>query len=194
MVGGNCWRTTGDIEDTWPRTTSLGFGQAAYCAYAGPGHWNDPDLLMLGKLGDHPTRLTPNEQMTQISLWCMLSAPLLLSCDLTALDDFTLGLLTNDEVLSVNQDLLGRQAQCVAKQDQCEVWARDLGDGSKAVALFNRSWGREAIAVHWKDLGLSGKQTVRDLWRQKDLGVLADGFETSVPWHGVVLIRVTALP
>ena len=112
-VGGNCWRTTGDIGDSWGSMAGIGFSQNGHEKYAGPGHWNDPDMLVVGMVGWgdlHPTGLTPNEQYTHISLWCLLAAPLLIGCDMAQLDDFTLGLLTNDEVLEVNQDPLGKQA------------------------------------------------------------------------------------
>ncbi len=193
-VGGNCWRTTGDITDTWESMSEIGFSQAGHEPYAGPGHWNDPDMLVVGKVGWgpslHPTRLTPNEQYTHISLWCLLAAPLLIGCDMTQLDDFTLGLLTNDEVLAVNQDPLGTQARRISKDGDLEVWAKKMEDGSHAVGLFNRGrWIKEATLL-WKDLGLKGDRKVRDLWRQKDLGTFNGRFSAEVPRHGVVLVRV----
>lgn len=194
-TGGNSWRTTGDITDTWGSMSGIGFSQNGHEKYAGPGHWNDPDMLVVGNVGWsanlHPTRLTPNEQYTHISLWCLLSAPLLIGCDMTRMDDFTLNLLSNDEVLAVDQDSLGRQASRVAKDDLVEVWAKDLDDGSKAVGLFNRGEGETRVTAKWSDLGISGKQTVRDLWRQKDVGQFNDTFEASVPRHGVVLVKIS---
>ncbi len=193
-VGGNSWRTTGDIVDTWGSMSRIGFGQVGHEKYAGPGHFNDPDMLVVGKVGWgpslHPTRLTPNEQYTHISLWCLLAAPLLIGCDMTQLDDFTLNLLSNDEVLEVNQDPLGRQAGRVAQNGPLEVWAKDMEDGSKAVGLFNRGYGEAPVTVNWSDLGLAGKQKVRDLWCQKDLGGFTGSFTASVPRHGVVLVRI----
>ena len=193
-AGGNSWRTTGDIVDTWGSMSRIGFGQVGHEKYAGPGHFNDPDMLVVGKVGWgpslHPTHLSPNEQYTHISLWCLLDAPLLIGCDMTQLDDFTLNLLSNDEVLEVNQDPLGRQAGRVAQNGQVEVWAKDMEDGSKAVGLFNRGYGEAPVTVNWSDLGLTGKQKVRDLWRQKDLGEFSDSFTASVPRHGVVLVRI----
>jgi alpha-galactosidase len=193
-IGGNSWRTTGDIQDTWSSMSRIGFGQAGHEKYAGPGHFNDPDMLVVGKVGWgprlHPTRLTPNEQYTHISLWCLLASPLLIGCDMTQMDDFTLSLLTNDEVLEVNQDPLGRQAARVAQNGPLEVWTKDMEDGSKAVGLFNRGYGGTSVTAHWSDLGLAGKQKVRDLWRQKDLGEFTDSFTVSVPRHGVVLVRI----
>ena len=193
-VGGNSWRTTGDINDSWGSMANIGFRQAGHEKYAGPGHFNDPDMLVVGKVGWgrlHPTRLTPNEQYTHISLWCLLASPLLIGCDMTQLDDFTLGLLTNDEVLDVNQDPLGRQAARVTQNGMLEVWAKDLEDGSKAVGLFNRGSGEETVTANWADLGLSGEQTVRDLWRQKDLGKFTGQFQAKVGRHGVVLVKIT---
>jgi alpha-galactosidase len=193
-VGGNCWRTTGDITDTWSSMSGIGFGQAGHERYAGPGHWNDPDMLVVGYVGwssrVRPTRLTPNEQYTHISLWCLLCAPLLIGCDMTRLDEFTLNLLTNDEVLDVNQDALGRQAARIVKNGAAEIWAKDLEDGSKAVGLFNRGEDETTIVLKWSNLGLSGKLKVRDLWRQKDLGKFSGQFQTGVPRHGVVLLKV----
>jgi alpha-galactosidase len=193
-VGGNCWRTTYDIVDTWGNMTGLGFNQNGYEKFAGPGHWNDPDMLVVGHVGWgpklHPTRLTPNEQYTHISLWCLLAAPLLIGCDMTKLDDFTLGLLTNDEVLEVNQDPLGTQAARVSRHGAGEVWAKRMEDGSLAVGLFNRGPTGARLTARWRDLGLSGQQRVRDLWRQQDIGVFAGQFAAAVPRHGVVLVRL----
>jgi alpha-galactosidase len=192
--GGNSWRTTGDITDSWSSMAGIGFNQSGHEKFAGPGHFNDPDMLVVGKVGWgpslHPTRLTPNEQYTHISLWCLLASPLLIGCDMTQIDDFTLSLLTNDEVLEVDQDPLGRQAARVAQTGDLEVWAKDMEDGSKAVGLFNRGSLKASVSAKWADLGLTGKQKVRDLWRQKDLGAFANAFSTTVPRHGVVLIRL----
>jgi alpha-galactosidase len=195
-VGGNSWRTTGDITDSWESMTGIGFSQTGHEAYAKPGNWNDPDMLVVGKVGWgpqlHPTRLTPNEQYTHISLWCLLSSPLLIGCDMTQMDDFTLNLLTNDEVLEVSQDPLGKQASRVFKDGDLEVWAKEMEDGSKAVGLFNRGPWKSEITVRWNDLGINGKQLVRDLWRQKDLGSFSDEFKALVPRHGVVLLKIVA--
>jgi alpha-galactosidase len=192
-VNGNCWRTTGDINDSWGSMAGIGFSQNGHEKYAGPGHWNDPDMLVVGMVGWgnlHPTNLTPNEQYTHISLWCLLASPLLIGCDMTKLDDFTLGLLTNDEVLEVNQDPLGKQAARLVQNGSLEVWAKEMQDHSIAVGLFNRGRIERPVTVKWSDLGISGKQIVRDLWRQKDLGTFEKEFTAKVPRHGVVLIRV----
>jgi alpha-galactosidase len=192
----NSWRTTGDIRDTWPNMAGIGFAQDKWAPFAGPGHWNDPDMLVVGHVGWgpqlHPSRLTPDEQYTHISLWCLLSAPLLLGCDLEHLDKFTLGLLTNDEVLEIDQDPLGKQATRVASHGEVDVYLKPLEDGSKAIGLFNRGSTTTTGLADWSDLGLTGKQRVRDLWRQKDLGTFDEKFETEVPPHGVVLIKVNS--
>ncbi|HEY5912247.1 MAG TPA: NPCBM/NEW2 domain-containing protein [Verrucomicrobiae bacterium] len=196
-VGGNCWRTTGDITDTWNSMAGIGFGQAGHEKFAGPGRWNDPDMLVVGYVGwsarVRPTKLTPNEQYTHISLWCLLCSPLLIGCDMTRLDEFTLNLLTNDEVLEVNQDPLGRQAGRVAKRGEIEIWAKDMEDGSKVVGLFNLGEEQSPATLDWADVGLKGKQTVRDLWRQQDVGSFTAQFQTQVPRHGVVLVKLTSI-
>ena len=192
-VDGHTWRTTGDIVDTWSSLSGIGFRQDPAAPFAKPGNWNDPDMLIVGKVGWgnlHPSRLTPNEQYTHISLWCLLSAPLLIGCDMTQLDAFTLNLLENDEVLAVDQDPLGKAAMTVAKNGETRVYAKTMADGSKAVGLFNLGETETQVQVNWADLGLKGKLNVRDLWRQKDLGKFKNTFTATVPRHGVVLIKV----
>jgi alpha-galactosidase len=195
-VGGNLWRTTGDITDTWESLRDIGFSQVADAPYAGPGHWNDPDMLVVGWVGWgpslHPTHLTPDEQYTHISLWCLLSAPLLIGCDLERLDEFTLGLLTNDEVLALDQDPAGRQAAPKVKAGNIQVWVKELADGGRAVGIFNLGENSEKYALDLKALGCAAKAKVRDLWRQKDLGEFSDTFEASVPARGVVLVKLGA--
>jgi alpha-galactosidase len=194
-IEGNSWRTTGDITDTWESMDGIGFQQVGHSKFASPGHWNDPDMLVIGKVGWGPrlrdSRLTPNEQYVHITLWTLLAAPLLLGNDLTQMDDFELNLVTNDEVLAVHQDPLGKSADRVAKNDELEVWARPLADGSVAVGLFNRDEMDMKVGVSWSDLGISGKRKVRDLWRQKDLGVFADSFSAIVPRHGTVFVKIS---
>lgn len=200
----NLWRTTGDIVDTWDSVTRNGFTQDRWAAFTGPGHWSDADMLVLGKVGWgpnlHPTRLTPDEQYSHMSLWCLLSAPLILGCDLAQLDDFTLGLLTNDEVLAINQDSLGKQATQFSNIDGKIVYAKTLEDGSYAVGLFNRGDAETTITLKWGPWGNLPTERVgmtfrvRDLWRQQDLGEFKDSFETKVAPHGVVLVRLIAVP
>jgi alpha-galactosidase len=193
----NSWRTTGDIRDTWNSMSKIGFAQDRWTPFAGPGHWNDPDMLVVGYVGWgprlHPSRLAPDEQYTHISLWCLLSAPLLIGCDMERLDPFTLSLLTNDEVLAIDQDPLGREARRVALDDQQhrQAWAKPLENGSVAVGLFNAAPTPGRCVVTWQELGLAGPQVARDLWRQKDLGVFDGKFESDVASHGVCLITLT---
>jgi alpha-galactosidase len=191
----NSWRTTGDIRDTWASMSRNGFSQDKWRPFAGPGHWNDPDMLVVGNVGWgpklHASRLTPNEQYTHISLWCLLASPLLIGCPIEQLDPFTLSLLTNDEVLAVDQDELGREAAQFRVEGDRQIWVKELADGSRAIGLFNLGEGPQKISLAWSQLGLSGVQQVRDLWRQQDLGARARDFTAVVPRHGVVLIRVT---
>ena len=192
------WRTTTDINDNWKRVAGdIGFAQDAWAASARPGHFNDADMLVVGQLGGripsqlHPSKLTPDEQYTHISLWCLLSSPLLMGCDLEKMDDFTLSLLTNDEVLEVDQDSLGKQAVQVGGHGDLKIYAKPLDDGSLAVGLFNIGAMEATVTANWPDLKLTGKQTVRDLWRQKDLGVFDEKFDAKVAPHGVVLVRIS---
>jgi alpha-galactosidase len=193
-VGGNMWRTHGDLEDNWKRISSIGFDQARMAPYSRPGHWNDPDMIMVGMLGMgpklHPTGMNPDEQITQFSLWSLVAAPLIISCDLTRIDAFTLALLSNDEVIAVDQDPLGKAATPRIKDGQTEVWARPLWDGTLAAGLFNRGEHTAVVSATWEALGVSGPQPVRDLWRQKDVGVFLESFSAEVPAHGTVLIKV----
>ncbi len=201
-AGGNLWRTTGDIVDTWSSVYTIIQKNAPLYPYARPGHWNDPDMLVVGRVGWGPSlresRLTANQQYCHISLWCLSSSPLILGCDLTQLDDFTRNLLTNDEVLAINQDTLGKQGRMVIQKDGIEVWMKDLADGSKAIGIFNLAPAEldESIprdySLSWESIGLAGPLAVRDLWRQKDLGVYRDAFPVGLPECGVSLIKVTA--
>ncbi|MHC1704566.1 MAG: putative Ig domain-containing protein [Tenuifilaceae bacterium] len=192
-VNGNLWRTTGDITDTWESMRDIGFSQVSNQPFAGPGHWNDPDMLVVGWVGWgpnlHPTKLTPDEQYTHISLWSLLSAPLLIGCDLTKLDEFTLNLLTNDEVLSIDQDPLGYQAKQVIKDKDIQVWVKELADGTKAFGIFNLGDKSTKYSLNLSTIGISGSAALRDLWRQKDLGLFTGKYESTIPSHGVVLIK-----
>ncbi len=193
-VGGNCWRTTGDITDNWSSVESIGFGQAGHEKYAGPGHWNDPDMLVVGQVGWgpelHPTRLSPNEQYTHISLWALLASPLLIGCDMTQLDEFTYSLLTNDEVLDINQDPLGKQASRIVQYENLEIWSKDMEDGSKAVGLFNRGLFSASLTLGWQDIGINGSHIVRNVWSQTDEGTFDQKYTAIIPAHGVKLIRI----
>jgi alpha-galactosidase len=193
-LGGNLWRTTGDITDTWSSMSGIGFSHSPKAVGAGPGGWNDPDMLVVGKLGwgDHPrpTRLKPNEQITHISLWAMLGAPLIIGCDLTQLDEFTKDLLTNHDIIEIDQDPLGKVATLKKKEGTSEIWTRPLFDGTVAVGLFNRAPQKTRIVVHWSDIGLQGTQPVRDLWLRRNLRAGAVGYAFDVPGHGAVVIKV----
>jgi alpha-galactosidase len=201
-VGGHSWRTAGDLGGSFEGIPAALFrdGFDVYARdqlhqHGGPGGWNDPDYLLLGYLsnwkgGTAPTPLTPNEQYTHVSLWCLVAAPLIFSGDITRLDDFTLSLLTNDELIAVDQDPLGRPGRRITKDEDLEVWAKEMEDGSKAVGLFNRGEMEATVTAKWSDLGLAGKQSVRDLWRQKDLGAFEGQFQAAVPRHGVVMLRL----
>ena len=195
------WRTTTDINDNWKRVAiDIGFAQDPWAASARPGHFNDADMLVVGQLGGripsqlHPSKLTPDEQYTHISLWCLLASPLLMGCDLEKMDDFTLSLLANDEVLEVDQDSLGKQAVQIGDDGDLKVYAKPMDDGSLAVGLFNTGPGEATVPAKWSDLKISGKQRVRDLWRQKDLGIFSEKFEATVASHGVVLVRIFPNP
>lgn len=196
-VGGNCWRTTGDIRDTWQKLKSIGFSQNGHEKFAKPGNWNDPDMLVVGYVGWsknlRPTYLSPNEQYTHISLWCMLNSPLLIGCDVTRLDNFTKSLLTNNEVIAVNQDELGIQASRYIQKDEIEVWAKKLADGSMAVGIFNLGDNPVNYTLNLVDLGLKGNYKVRDLWRQKNVSSSASSYNTSINRHGVSMIKLIAM-
>jgi len=193
-VDGNSWRTTGDIEDTWESLSTIGFSQDKCSPYAAPGRWNDPDMLVVGWVGWGPalhySQLTPDEQYTHITLWSLLASPLLIGCDLNQLDPFTLNLLTNDEVLAVNQDPLGKQGIQIRKTEEFEIWAKELEDGSKAVGLFNKTEKPVNVPVEMKDLAFEGICSIRDCWRQTDLGQVRDHFEMKVLPHGARMINL----
>ena len=189
FVDANSWRTTGDITDTWRSMYDIGFRkQAGLAPYAAPGHWNDPDMLIVGKVGWssnlRDSRLTPDEQYTHITLWTLLASNMLIGCDIAQMDDFTIGLLCNNEVNAINQDILGKQADRISKEGDIEVWGRPLSDGSMAIGFFNV--GSEDLQIDIKKFVPTG--TVRDLWRQKDL--TADEFKCTIPSHGCKYIKV----
>ncbi|MBV4357552.1 putative Ig domain-containing protein [Pinibacter aurantiacus] len=196
QVNGQSWRTTEDIEDTWQSLYSIGFHQDRLFSYAGPGHWNDPDMMIVGQVGWgenlHPSRLTPDEQYTHVTLWSLLSAPLLIGCDLSKLDNFTLQLLTNSEVIAVNQDLLGKQAQRVFNTDSTQVWMKELESGEKAIGIFNMSTKYRTVKVTWDSLGLTAPQQVRNIWRQQNVTANKLFYTAELPPHGVAFIKVVA--
>jgi alpha-galactosidase len=197
-AGAHSWRTAKDLGGAWVNIVDDGFdlfGRNEIQQFSGPGGWNDPYYLCLGYVGGGvPTTLTPNQQYAYVSLWCLVTAPLIYSGDITRLDEFTLSLLTNDEVIEVDQDPLGQAARRVTRIGDREVWAKDMEDGRKIVGLFNLDEAQTTARVSWSDLGITGKQTVRDLWRQKDLGTFEDQFSTTLGEFGVTLLSLRPAP
>jgi alpha-galactosidase len=185
-VGGNAWRTTGDISDNYSSMTLIGFGQAGLAKFAGPGHWNDPDMLEVGNGG-----MKLEEYRTHMSLWALLAAPLLAGNDLSTMKPETIALLTNREVIAIDQDRLGKQADRVRAEGTQEIWARPLADGSKAIGIFNRFDWPQAIEINFREFGFKGSVKARDIWAGKDLGGLTGQYKANVPSHGVVLLRVS---
>jgi alpha-galactosidase len=195
-VGGHCWRTTGDLGLS-PSFMQIGLSNARHHEYAQPGQWNDPDYILIGWVGNahqmgegQPTTLSPNQQYAYMSMWSLMAAPLIFSGEMTKLDEFTLNVLCNAEVIEVDQDPLGQQAKIISQTDDQLILAKDMEDGSKAVGLFNNSEIDMRISVKWSDLGIKGKHRARDLWRQKDIGFFTDQYEAKVPRHGVIMIRL----
>ena len=194
-VGGHLWRTTYDIRDNWTSLHEIGFTNRKNENTAGPGGWNDPDMLIVGRLGlgygpdIHNTYLTPDEQYTHLSLWVLQAAPLLIGCDLNYLDDFTMSLLTNTEVLDINQDLLGKQGYPIISNNNYQVWIKDLEDGSKAIGIFNLKNSRQQISIRLSELGFNNSVILRDLWRNLDKGIHKENINCTVEAHGVTLYK-----
>src|SRR5665213_1040601 len=185
-VGGNLWRTTGDVADNYARMSKIGFSQAGLAKYAGPGHWNDPDMLEVGN-----GHMTPDEYRTHMSLWAMLAAPLLAGNDLSKMDATTKSILMNKDVIAVDQDRLGRQGDRASETGPFEIWTKPLQGGAKAVALFNLGNFPYPITVQLKNVGLPGSVRARDLWSHKDIGRLQGSYTAVVPPHGVVMLRLS---
>ena len=185
------WRTTGDINANWKSMSLRGFGQDAWRKFSSPGHWNDPDMLEIATAEKNQPGLTPNEEYTHMTLWCLVCSPLLLANDMSQMDAFTKNLLENDEVIAVSQDSLGDQATEISRDGDARVYAKKMADGSKAVGLFNTGTnGTIKVTVKFSDLKISGKQSVRDLWRQKDLGQFKKEFSLTVAPHGGELVKI----
>jgi len=198
-VGGNCWRTAGDLGFELTGYHRVAERNAAFHEHARPGAWNDPDYLLIGYVGrahgmgePEPCPLTPNEQYSYMSLWCLMASPLFYSGDMSRMDEFTLNVLCNPEVIEINQDPLGKQGYPVAERDEGQVWRKELEDGALAVGLFNRSEVAQTVSMQWQDIGVTGKQALRDLWRHKDLGVHEGEYSARIPRHGVLLLRIRA--
>jgi len=195
-AGGHCWRTAGDLGFELTRYHDVARRNAAFAQWAGPGAWNDPDYLQIGFVGEAskmgkpiPCPLTPNEQYSYMSLWCLMASPLFFSGDMPSLDEFTLNILCNPEVIEIDQDPLGAQGGPVFQQGETEIWRKPLEDGSFALGLFNLSEIAQSVTARWSDLGLEGLYQLRDLWRQQDLGGFETEFRAEVPRHGVLLLR-----
>ena len=198
-VGGHCWRTAGDLGFELDRFFKVALKNAEHGAWSKPGAWNDPDYIQIGWMGSqrgtnftlpHPCPLTADDQYSYMSLWCLMAAPLFFSGDMEKLDEFTLNVLCNPEVIAVNQDALGRCARVVQLADGAFAMVKELEDGTKAVGLFNPGDTPATVTATWADLGLKGRHAVRDLWRQKDLGKERERLTAILPRHGVLLVRL----
>jgi alpha-galactosidase len=207
----NVFRSGPDIRDSWTSVFLSTFKLADWTPFGGPGHWIDPDMLVIGNVTTgspmHPTRLTPDEQYSHFSMHCLLAAPLLIGCPMDQLDAFTLNLLTNTEVIEVNQDPLGKPASLIKLNNNYQIWKKPLEDGSFAVGIFNANplgnipheyfrWGDEQalnITLDLKDLQINGPVSVRDLWRQEDLGPWEGKKSFLIPHHGVYLFKISPL-
>lgn len=197
-VGGNCWRTAGDLGFELRNYHNVALRNSKHRPYAVPGAWNDPDYLLLGYIGQpnvkeqpyKPCPLTPNEQYSYMSLWCLMSSPLFFSGDMSRLDEFTLNVLCNAELIELNQDPLGKQGYPVIEEEEKEIWKKTMEDSSVAVGLFNRGEMKQTITLDFSDIEMKGKCKIRDLWRQKDLGTFTNKFEAQVPRHGVMVLRL----
>ncbi|MFD2523367.1 NPCBM/NEW2 domain-containing protein [Emticicia soli] len=204
----NMYRTGPDIKDSWTSLYLTSFSLDKWAPFTGPGHWADPDMMIVGKVAIgsvmHDTRLTPDEQYSHVSLFSLLAAPLLIGCPIEQLDDFTLNLLSNDEVIEINQDPLGKSGRLVLNENGVEVWQKTLQDGSYAIGLFNTDnfgktpqsyfhWGNQKskpFKLELNKIGLKGKYIIRDVWRQKDIGTFSQFFKTEIRHHGVVFLRL----
>ena len=184
-VGGNLWRTTGDIKDRYASMAEIGFSQAGLAEFAGPGHWNDPDMLEVGNGG-----MNAEEYRTHMSLWAILAAPLLAGNDLATMTPETTAILTNRAVIAIDQDKAGRQGDRVAAEGPIEVWAKSLADGSKAVGVFNRSPDTLTYRLDLAKAGIAHAGTIKELWQGKDMSMLSKPSVVTIPPHGVLLLRV----
>jgi alpha-galactosidase len=185
-VGGNLWRTTGDISDRWDSMERIGFGQDQLSPFAAPGHWNDPDMLEIGNGG-----MTDTEYRTHMSLWSMLAAPLIAGNDVRDMTPTVRDVLLNREVIAIDQDKLGKQAMRVSKSGEQEIWTRALAGGDTAVALFNRGKDAARITVKWAEIGVKkNPMQARDLWQHAAVKLGGEGYAAEVPGHGAVLLRV----
>jgi len=197
----NLWRISGDFWDNWQSLDNSFDLDYRWESWRGPGHWPDSDMLPVGHISingipvgpDRQTNFTQTEQVTMLSLWCLMPAPLMVGANLPDNNPFTLSLLTNREVLALDQDSTSSGANRVSKQNDCEVWSRKLANNSLAVGLFNRSEFAETITASWADLGIAGTWSVRDLWQHKDLGRNDKSVSQTIPPHGSALLLLTPI-
>jgi alpha-galactosidase len=196
-VGGHCWRTAGDLGFELDRIFEVALANAAHREWSKPGAWNDPDYIQIGRIGNARGQgepmacpLTPTEQYSFMSLWCLSAAPLFFSGDMGKLDDFTVNVLCNPEVIEIDQDPLGQCARVVPLADDTFLMVKDLADGTKAVGFCNHGEFPAKVTASWKDVGVTGRRIVRDLWRHQDFGKFRNQFTADVPAQGVVLVRM----
>jgi alpha-galactosidase len=197
-VGGNCWRTSGDLGFELDRIFDVAINNAKNRQYSKPGEWNDPDYIQIGWIGNankmgvpELTTMPAAMQYAYMSLWSLMAAPLVYSGDMSKLDEFTINVLCNPEVIAVNQDVLGECGLVIRKSENCFLMVKNLADGSKAVGLFNRGNAAVEVDVEWAELKISGKYDVRDLWLQKNRGVYKQNYKTRVPAQGVVMVKIS---
>lgn len=182
-AGGNLWRTTGDISDNWERMTLIGFQQDGLEEFAGPGHWNDPDMLEIGNGG-----MNRSEYEVHMSLWAMLSAPLLAGNDLSKMTSETKAILMNRDVIALDQDELGHQGRRIWAEGPLEIWLKELSGGKAAIAFFNRGNSAMDFGPGLKVLSNFQGKHLRDLWTRKEL-ILDATTALRVPSHGVLLLE-----
>ncbi len=196
-VGGHCWRTAGDLGFELDRIFDVALKNSEHRQYSKPGEWNDPDYIQIGWIGKADgmgkpelTKMPPAMQYAYMSLWSLMAAPLIYSGDMAKLDEFTLNVLCNPEIIDVNQDTLGECGLVIKQSENIFLMVKNLVDGSKALGLFNRSKVAAEVTADWENLQISGKQLIRDLWHQKELGVFDQKFIAQVPAQGVVMVKI----
>ncbi len=184
-VGATMWRTTDDIDDSYWRMITIGFSQAGLSKYAGPGHWNDPDMLEVGN-----DKMTEDEYKTHMSLWVILASPLLAGNDLSKMSETDKSILMNKEAIAIDQDALGKQGDRLYQSGDLDVWTKPLSGGRVAVGLFNRSWSNREVSVDLAQIGFKNGASVRDVWKKKDLGRRSGVVRDWIPKHGATLLIV----
>jgi alpha-galactosidase len=185
-IGAQMWRTTDDIDDSYGRMIAIGFSQAGLSKYAGPGRWNDPDMLEVGN-----GKMTEDEYKTHMSLWVILATPLLAGNDLSKMTDTDKSILMNKEAIAIDQDALGKQGDRLYQSGDFDVWTKPLSGGRVAVGLFNRSWDNRDVSVDLAEIGFKDGANLRDVWKGKDLGHHSGVFTDTLPKHGVTLLIVS---